>query len=83
MSQEMTESQKMLLRKYAGKIESKSDEMILLTVGMGANAFGFEQEISEFLSQHPEATFQALYKYAEQFFPELEIVDDELDDEDD
>lgn len=73
----------MLVRKYADKIESKSDKMILLAVGMGANSFGFEQEIMEFLSETPEATFQELHEYAAQFFPEIEIVDDddELDEE--
>jgi len=82
MSQEMTECQKMLVRKYADKIESKSDEMVLLAVGMGANSFNFEQEIMEFLSQRPEATLQELDEYARRFFPEIEIVDDELDEED-
>lgn len=77
MSQEMTECQKMLVRKYADKIGNKSDEMIILAVGMGANSFGFEAEIMGFLRNHPEATLQELDEYASQFFPELEIVDDD------
>jgi len=83
MVQEMTECQKLLLKKYAGKAESKRDEMALLAVGMGANSFGFEVEIMDFLEKYPKATLQELEEYAEQFFPEIEIVnDDDLDDED-
>lgn len=79
MGQGMTECQERLLEKYAGKAESKRDEMALLAVGMGANSFGFEAEIMDFLEKYPKATLQELEEYAKQFFPEIEISDDEED----
>lgn len=83
MNDNPTPCQELLLKRYLDTIASKEDEMILLAVGMGANSFGFEGEIMDFLRNNPEATLQELDEYAEQFFPELEIVDDgELDEED-
>ena len=75
----MTECQKLLLEKYAGKVESKRDEMALLAVGMGAKSFEFEQEVVDFLRSHPSAPLEELAEYAEQFFPEIVISDDEDD----
>lgn len=74
----MTQLQMMLLEKYA-KDEpwSKKESMVLLSVGMGAREFGFEEEIIAYLNAHPNATLQELDEYAAPFFPEIIIVDKE------
>lgn len=76
MQQELTQGQKMLMDRYFDKVQSDEDRMILLSVGMGANSFGFEDEIMAYLDAHPDATLQELDEYAEQFFPELVVEDD-------
>lgn len=68
----MTQLQQMLIEKYAKDgPASKADSMILLSVGMGAKEFGFEDEIIEYLNAHPHATLQDLDSYAKPFFPEI------------
>lgn len=79
MEHSLTECQKILIDRYLDGLESKKDEMMFLRVGMGANSFGFEDEIMKYLDAHPDATLQELDEYAEQFFPEL-VVDGEEDD---
>lgn len=76
MKHNLTKCQKRLLDRYLNKVQSKEDRMFLLTVGMGANNFGFEEEIMEYLDAHPDATLQELDEYAAQFFPELVVEDD-------
>jgi len=80
MQEELTKCQKMLEERYLDKLKSKEDDTIYLSIGMGANSFGFEEEIMEYLEAHPDATLQELDQYAEQFFPELVVEGD--DDED-
>lgn len=79
MEEDMTQCQELLLSRYQKKIKDKRDEMTMLAVGMGAHSFEFEDEIIQFLNDHPEATIQELGEYAKPFFPELEITDDEED----
>lgn len=41
-----------------------------------------EDEVSRYLNQHPDATFQETFKFMSTLFPPLEIVDDdELEDD--
>lgn len=72
MKNGLTKLQQMLVTRYV-KDEplSKQDSMILLSVGMGAREFGFEEEIIEYLSSHPYSTLRELDKFAEPFFPEI------------
>lgn len=73
----MTRLQQMLIEKYAKDgPASKEDSMILLSVGMGAKEFDFEDEIIAYLDKHPNATLKELDEYAEPFFPEIVIEDD-------
>jgi len=77
MQYELTKCQQLLTDKYLDGVKSKKDEMMFLSVGMGANSFGFEEKIIDYLNLHPKATLQELDQYAKQFFPELVIEDDE------
>lgn len=77
----MTQLQQMLTDRYAPDgPKSKNDSMILLSVGMGAREFGFEDEIMEYLHTHPHATLEELEKFAGPFFPEI-IEEDESQEE--
>ena len=72
MKNGLTQLQQMLIEKYAKDgPASKEDSMILLSVGMGAKEFGFEDEIIEYLRSHPYVTLQELDAFAEPFFPEI------------
>ena len=72
----MTQLQQMLSEKYAKDgPASKEASMILLSVGMGAKEFGFEEEVMEYLRSHPDATLQELDAFAAPFFPELVMED--------
>ena len=73
----VTRLQQMLIEKYAKDgPASKEDSMILLSVGMGAKEFDFEDEIIAYLDKHPNATLKELDEYAEPSFPEIVIEDD-------
>lgn len=80
----MTQLQRILIDKYAPNgPKCKQGRMALLSIGMGAREYGFENEILEYLKVHPYATLRELEDFAEPFFPEIEIVDDdEMDEED-
>ncbi len=83
MAEEFTEYQKLLLDRYLEDSLTERERGILIGVGIGPKEFGFEDEMMDFLHNNPDATLQELDEYAKQFFPEIEIVDDdELDEED-
>lgn len=78
----MTQLQQMLTHRYAPNgPKSKNDSMILLSVGMGAREFGFEDEIMEYLHTHPQATLEELEEFADPFFPEIIEEDGDREEE--
>lgn len=85
MSRELnlTEYQQLLMDRYAGTAQSKFEEGCLISLLLGPKEYGFEEEMMSYLNAHPDASITELDKYADQFFPEIEIVDgDEPDEED-
>ena len=78
----LTEYQQLLMEKYAGTAGSKFEEGCLISLLLGPKEYGFEDEMMHYLTAHPGASIIELDHYSGQFFPELEIVDDELDEED-
>lgn len=86
MSKELnlTEYQQLLMDRYAGTAQSKFEEGCLISLLLGPKEYGFEEEMMGYLNDHPDASIVELDEYSDQFFPELEVVDDdELDDEED
>ena len=80
----LTEYQQLLMDRYAGTAKSKFEEGCLISLLLGPKEYGFENEMLGYLNDHPDASIVELDKYSDQFFPEIEIVDDDkLDDEDD
>ena len=72
MKNGLTKLQQMLAERYVNDEPlSKDDSMILLSVGMGAKAFGFEDEVIEYLETHPHSTLKELDDFAAPFFPEI------------
>ena len=77
MKNDLTKLQQLLVERYVkNEPVSKQDRMVLLSVGMGAKEFGFEDEVMEYLQSHPYATLEELDAFAEPFFPEIVIEDD-------
>lgn len=80
----LTEYQQLLMDRYAGTAANKFEEGCLISLLLGPKEYDFEAEMLEHLKAHPNASIVELDEYADQFFPELEIVDDdELDGEED
>lgn len=77
MQGKISEYQQALLDRYSAKTRTHEEKMLLVEVGIGPKEYGFEDEMMEYLRSHPNASLEELQKYAEPFFPELEIVDDE------
>lgn len=81
---DLTEYQQLLMDRYAGTAQGKFEEGCLISLLLGPKEYGFEEEMMGYLNDHPDAPIVELYEYSDQFFPELEVVDDdELDDEED
>lgn len=79
----LTEYQQLLMDRYAGTAGSKFEEGCLISLLLGPKEYGFEDKMMRYLTAHPGASIIELDHYSDQFFPELEVVDDgELDDED-
>ena len=77
MKNDLTKLQQLLVEMYVkNEPVSKQDRMVLLSVGMGAKEFGFEDEVMEYLQSHPYATLEELDDFAAPFFPEIVIEDD-------
>lgn len=82
MKEEVSAYQQLLLDRYSAKVETYEEKMLLIEIGIGPKEYGFEDEMMEYLRNHPNASLQEVQNYAEPFFPELEIVDDDdLDEE--
>ncbi len=77
---ELTEYQQLLMDRYAGTAENKYEEGSLISLFLGPKEYGFEAEMMEYLNGHPNASIAELDRYSDQFFPELEIVDDDEED---
>lgn len=77
MEENVSEYQKLLLDRYSTKVKTYQEKMLLVEVGIGPKEYGFEDEMLEYLRSHPNASIQAVQKYAEPFFPEMQIVDDD------
>ena len=79
----LTKYQRMLMDRYAGTAENRFEEGCLIALLLGPKEYEFEDEMLSYLKDHPDASIVELNEYSRQFFPEIEIVDDDdLDDED-
>lgn len=79
----MRKYQKILMERYDRSSLDKLDKMLLDDMCTIPSENGFEEEMLEWLEEHPNATLQEVAAYEDSFLEPLEIVgDDELDDED-
>lgn len=79
----LTEYQQLLMDRYAGTAENEFEEGCLISLLLGPKEYGFEEEMIGYLNAHPGATIIELDQYSDQFFPDLEIMDDDEFDEED
>lgn len=73
----MTDYQKRLIDKYLQKASDGHERGVLLSLGIAPKYFDLEDEMSQYIDEHPDATLAELDKYLLSIIPPLEIVDDE------
>lgn len=77
MRKGQSEYQKLLMERYGGE----NDKLALLSLYEDPEEDGYEEEMLEWMKEHPDATFDELVHFDFSFYEPLEIVDDdELDD---
>ena len=79
-----SEYQKLLMERYEHLAVNKLDKSTLRALYNDAQEEGYEDEMLEWMKEHPDATFEELIHFDFSFYEPLEIVDDddELDEED-
>lgn len=79
-----SEYQKILMERYGHLAKDKLDRTALRALYNDPQREGYEDEMLEWIKEHPDATFDELIHFDFSFYDPLEIVDDdELDGEDD
>lgn len=64
-----------------GKRDSAEDGLVICAV-LALSEYELEEDVQEYLEQHPDTTFEELDKFIISLCPPLEIVDDdELEDD--
>ncbi len=74
-----SEYQKLLMERYGHLAVEKLDKSTLQALYNDPQEEGYEDEMLEWLKEHPNATFDELIHFDFSFYEPLEIVDDELD----
>lgn len=79
----MKEYQSILIDRYDNSDLDKLDKMLLADMCAIPSENGFEEEMLDWLNEHPNASLQEVARFEGSFLTPLEIVDDdELDEED-
>lgn len=79
LNKHQSEYQKLLMGRYG----HEQDKLALLALYEDPEEEGYEDEMLEWMKEHPDATFEELIHFDFSFYEPLEIVDDdELDEED-
>lgn len=79
----MKEYQSILMDRYDNSGLDKLDKMLLADMCAIPCENGFEEEMLDWLNEHPNASLQEVARFEASFLTPLEIVDDdELDEED-
>lgn len=79
-----SEYQKLLIERYEHLAVGKLEKNALYALYYDPQEEGYEDEMLEWMKEHPDATFDELIRFDFSHYEPLEIVDgDELDDEDD
>lgn len=79
-----SEYQKLLIERYGHCVSDKLDRSTLRALYNDPQEEGYEDEMLEWMKEHPNATFEELIHFDFSFYEPLEIVDDdELEDEED
>jgi hypothetical protein len=80
LNKHQSEYQKLLMERYG----HEQDKLALLALYEDPQEEGYEDEMLEWMKEHPDATFEELIHFDFSFYEPLEIVDDddELDEED-
>lgn len=79
LNKHQSEYQKLLMGRYG----HEQDKLALLALYEDPEEEGYEDEMLEWMKEHPNATFEELIHFDFSFYEPLEIVDDdELDEED-
>lgn len=79
LNKHQSEYQKLLMERYG----HEQDKLALLALYEDPQEEGYEDEMLEWMKEHPDATFEELIHFDFSFYEPLEIVDDddELDEE--
>ena len=79
-----SEYRKLLMERYEHLAVNKLDKSTLRALYNDPQEEGYEDEMLEWMKEHPDATFEELIHFDFSFYEPLEIVDDddELDEED-
>jgi len=80
LNKHQSEYQKLLMERYG----HEQDKLALLALYEDPQEEGYEDEMLEWMKEHPDATFEELIHFDFSFYEPREIVDDddELDEED-
>ena len=79
-----SEYQELLMERYEHLAVDKLDKSTLRALYNDPQREGYEDEMLDWMKEHPDATFEELIHFDFSFYEPLEIVDDddELDEED-
>ena len=72
----MKEYQSILMDRYSNSGLDKLDKMLLADMCAIPSANGFEEEMLDWLNEHPNASLQEVARFEGSFLTLLEIVDD-------
>lgn len=72
-----SEYQKLLMERYGHFVVDKLDKSTLRALYNDPQEEGYEDDMLEWMKEHPDATFDELIHFDFSFYEPIEIVDDE------
>ena len=83
MRKPVTEYQKLLQKKYGNKYQDKDEgEEFYTYMFLAPGQYDVEEDVIEFINSHPDATIEELLEFVDTVIPNIEVVDEDVEDED-
>ncbi|MBR5306079.1 MAG: hypothetical protein IKU47_04065 [Oscillospiraceae bacterium] len=83
MRKPVTEYQKLLQKKYGKEYQGKDEgEEFYTYMFLAPGQYGVEEDVIEFINSHPDATIEELLAFVDTVIPDIEVVDEDVEDED-